>query len=201
MPGPAKGKRQDVDSQLPPAWEGAVRGSEACGAGHAVLSDTQNIPVPISFPNPQRQAMSSVSQKTQDNSVPPRKSLERTEEDRSFPPAADKPVKSPVINRENHTRAFLQCQRTPASQTQRWRTRLQQSPTRCASEYLDLKLDFTVIEILRKHLGKQVLRTQTKVNTILSPLLPSLIKGPVLGLISSLNLLISDPVNLTYDTR
>lgn len=137
---------------------GRVRGSEACGAGHAVLSDTQNIPVPISFPNPQRQTMSSVSQKTQDNSVPPRKSLERTEEDRSFPPAADKPAKSPVINRENHTRAFLQCQRTPASlsisQTQRWRTRLQQSPTRCASEYLDLKLDFTVIDILRKHFGE-----------------------------------------------
>lgn len=102
--------------------------------------------------------MSSVSQKTQDSSVLLRKPLERTEEDPSFPPAADAPAKSPVINPENHTRAFLQCQRTrllfSISQMQRWRTRLQQSPARCASEYLDLKLDFTVIDILRKHFGK-----------------------------------------------
>lgn len=63
---------------------------------------TQNNPIPgISY----RQIMSSLSQKTQDNSALPCQPLEQTEEPRSFPPAADAEGKSPVINgRKSYTR-------------------------------------------------------------------------------------------------
>lgn len=87
------------------------------------------------------------------------------------------------------------------SQRQRWRTRLQQSPTWCVSLYLELKLDLVVLDVPRRHFRKASFKDTNESYTISFPLLPSLIKGPVFGLISSLNLTISDPVNLVKQSR
>lgn len=86
------------------------------------------------------------------------------------------------------------------SQRQRRQTRLQRSPTRCASLYLEPN-DFVILDVLRRHFRKTSFKDTNESHTIPSPLLPSLIKGPVFGLISSLNLTISDPVNLVKQSR
>lgn len=87
------------------------------------------------------------------------------------------------------------------SQRQRWRTRLQQSPTWCVSLYRELKLDLVVLDVPRRHFRKASFKDTNESYTISFPLLPSLIKGPVFGLISSLNLTISDPVNLVKQSH
>lgn len=146
----------------PPTWEGAVRGSKVT----PVLSDTEHSGSQSPSPTPKGKPCLLYPRKlriTQFFHVSPWSGLRKTvhfhlllTHQRRALLLTGKIIHSLSCSVSARRLLFS------ISQTQRWRTRLQQSPTPCDSEYLELKLDFTVIDILRKHFGKTSLRTKRK---------------------------------------
>lgn len=132
-------------------------------------SVTQNIPAPrISFPYPSRQTMPSLSQRTQDSSVLPCKSLEQAEEDHSFLPAADAPAKSPVISWEKKSYTRLHAASAYVGfflASLRGREGVQDciGAQHGVLAYTSSLMTWLSLTFQEDILGKQVLRTQTKV--------------------------------------
>lgn len=96
-----------------------------------------------------------------------------------------------LLTGENHTHGFMQRQLMLASllaclRCGAGRTSLRRSPACCVNIHLELKQGFAVIvDVLRKHFRETSLKDTDEGHTILSALLPSPLKGPVLPLIKS----------------